>query len=98
MNHTVMALFLAAGCASAAIGIFEDHTDVGKVLHAGSVAFDPDTRSYTISASGDNMWAVEDDFQFVWKKVSGDVALTTDIVFPVKGGNAHRKAVLMIRQ
>ena len=89
-------LFAVAG--NAAVGIFEDHSDVGTVLHAGSVTFDPDARTYTVSASGDNMWAAEDDFQFVWKKMSGDVALSADIAFAAKGGNAHRKAVLMIRQ
>jgi hypothetical protein len=58
----------------------------------------PRRSTYFVSASGDNMWGAEDDFQFVWKKMSGDVALSADIVFAAKGGNAHRKAVLMIRQ
>ena len=44
------------------------------------------------------MWAGADAFFFVWKKVSGDVTLTADIVFPTAGGNAHRKAALLIRQ
>jgi dipeptidyl aminopeptidase/acylaminoacyl peptidase len=44
------------------------------------------------------MWFGIDDFQFVWKKVSGDIALTADITFLGTGGNPHRKAVLMIRQ
>jgi dipeptidyl aminopeptidase/acylaminoacyl peptidase len=44
------------------------------------------------------MWFGIDDFQFAWKKASGDVALTADIAFPGSGGNPHRKAVLMIRQ
>ena len=44
------------------------------------------------------MWFAADAFQFAWKKVSGDVALTADISFLGAGGNAHRKAVLMVRQ
>src|SRR5271157_2708718 len=68
-----------AQSAPAPIGLFEGHTDVGAILHAGSVKYDASKRSYTITGSGDNMWAAEDDFQFLWKKVSGDVTLTADI-------------------
>jgi Tol biopolymer transport system component len=79
-------------------GVFEGSTDVGAVLHAGAVKYDASARSYTVSGSGENMWFASDAFQFVWKRVSGDVTLTADIAFPVKGGNAHRKAILTIRQ
>jgi len=80
------------------IGLFENHQDVGTVLHPGSVEYDAAKGTYTISGSGNNMWVSEDDFQFVWKKVSGDVTLTADIAFEGAGANEHRKAVLMIRQ
>jgi TolB protein len=79
-------------------GIFFDNTDIGKVLHAGSVEFNDQSRTYTVTASGENMWAAADDVQFVWKKVPGDVTLSADISFLTQGGNAHKKAVLMIRQ
>jgi TolB protein len=81
-----------------AIGLFEGHGDVGTVLHAGSVEYDAGKQSYTIAGSGENMWFATDAFQFVWKKVSGDVTLTADISFIGKGVNEHRKAVLMLRQ
>ncbi|HXH48505.1 MAG TPA: hypothetical protein VNM47_03955 [Terriglobia bacterium] len=80
------------------IGLFENHRDVGTVLHRGSVEYDVSKGTYTISGSGDNMWFTNDDFHFVWKKVSGDVTLSADIAFEGAGGNEHRKAVLMIRQ
>jgi len=80
------------------IGLFEDHGDVGNVLHRGSVKFDPAAGTYTISGSGDNMWFSNDEFQFVWKKVTGNVTLAADIAFEGTGGNPHRKAVLMVRQ
>ena len=79
-------------------GPFEGHGDVGKVLHAGSMEYDAAKRSYTIAGSGENMWFASDAFQFVWKKMSGDLTLTADISFLGKGVNEHRKAVLMIRQ
>jgi len=80
------------------VGIFESHSDVGTVLHAGSVDYDAAKRTYTISGSGENMWLAADAFQFVWKKVSGDVTLTADISFLTKTGNEHKKAVLILRQ
>ncbi len=84
--------------AAAPVGIFESHGDVGTVLHPGSAEFDATKRSYTLAGSGENMWFASDAFQFVWKKMSGDVTLTADISFVGKGVNEHRKAVLMIRQ
>jgi hypothetical protein len=80
------------------LGIFENSGDVGTVLHPGSVDYDLSKAAYTITGSGENMWSTKDDYQFVWKKMSGDVALSADIRFIGTGGNAHRKAVLMIRQ
>ncbi len=88
----------AAQANNTRIGIFDDHSEVGKVLHAGSAGYDASNNSYTVSGSGENIWLGRDAFQFVWKKVSGDLALAADIRFPQPGGNPHRKAVLMVRQ
>ena len=80
------------------VGAFDSHGDVGTVLYRGSAEFDAATKSYTVSGSGENMWFDRDAYQFVWKRMSGDVSLSADISFVGTGGNAHRKAVLMIRQ
>ena len=93
-----LTLVLAARAATPSLGIFQDHQDIGTVLHPGSVEYSPDQQTYTISGSGANMWFGEDDFHYVWTKVSGDVSLTADIAFVGAAGNNHRKAVLMIRQ
>ncbi len=82
----------------APLGIFEERGDVGTVLHPGAAQFDAGKQSYTITGSGENMWAAADAFQFVWKKTSGDVTLTADIAFANKTGDPHKKAVLMVRQ
>jgi len=89
---------LRAQSAEAPIGLFENHGDIGTVLRRGAVEYDASRRSYTVTGSGENMWFSRDDFQFVWKKVSGDVTLTADISFLGRGGNPHRKVVLMLRQ
>jgi TolB protein len=79
-------------------GLFESHADVGSVLHPGSLEYDPSRGTYIVSGSGENIWSTADAFHFVWKKVTGDVSLASDISFSSKGGNEHRKAVLMVRQ
>lgn len=95
----VFALAIAAAQpVTAPLGIFEGHQDVGTVLHAGTAQYDKARHSYTVGGSGENMWFGTDDFHFVWKKMSGNVAITADIAFLGPTGNNHRKAVLMIRQ
>jgi TolB protein len=83
---------------ASSLGVFEGNGDVGTVLHAGSAGYDPQTKAYTVTGSGENMWFANDAFQFVWKKVSGDVTISADISLLGTGGDNHRKAVLMIRQ
>jgi TolB protein len=83
---------------SSTVGIFESHDDVGTVLHAGTSEYDSSKHIYTLTGSGENMWSSSDNFQFTWKKWSADVSLTADISFVGRGGNGHRKAVLMMRQ
>ena len=102
----ICALFLACTMSNlvgaqtppAKTGLFEDHADVGTVLHPGSVEYDASKQTYVVTGSGENMWFATDAFHFVWKKVSDNVSLTADISFANTGGNAHKKAVLMFRQ
>jgi TolB protein len=102
--HLVVSLVVLFSAASSrsqtnpSLGIFESHSDVGTVLHQGSLDYDPAHKTYTITGSGENMWSTADAFQFVWKKMSGDVSLTADISFLTKTGNEHKKAVLILRQ
>jgi TolB protein len=80
-----------------AVGVFEGQSDVGTVTPLGTGNFDGGV--YTVTAAGANMWAREDAFHFVWKKMSGDGALTADITFgDSQKSDPHRKAVLIFRQ
>lgn len=83
---------------SAATGIFDGHGDVGAVGHAGGIEFDAPQGAYTVAGGGENMWFDTDAFHYVWKRVSGDVTLAADLEFVGEGGNAHRKACLIVRQ
>ncbi|MBZ5618590.1 MAG: hypothetical protein LAQ69_07690 [Acidobacteriia bacterium] len=95
---TLALLGLAAVCLAATLGQFESSNDVGVTPQKGKVEFDAATSEYRVTGGGDNIWAAADAFQFAWKKMSGDVALTADVHFIGTGAVAHRKAALMIRQ
>ena len=79
------------------VGVFDAHADVGQVRRAGSVSYDPQSQSYTIAGSGQNMWETRDDFQFVWKRLSGNFILSTRARFSGAGVEAHRKIGWTIR-
>jgi TolB protein len=81
-----------------ALGLFEEHGDIGAVQHSGTVQYDPVRKTYLVAGGGDNMWFNKDALHFVWKRVSGDIRLAADVVWVGSGGNAHRKACLIIRQ
>ena len=80
------------------LGEFQGHADVGKTPKAGTAAYDPATKIYRVTGGGANMWLKEDAFQFVYKRVSGDVSLAADVAFEGKGTELHRKAALIVRQ
>lgn len=89
-----------AQAAQDSLGIFEGQSDVGIVNPPGTLSIDSATGVYTIASSGANLWAREDAFHFVWKKVSGDVSLTADVeLAPANAASSeHRKAFLIFRQ
>jgi hypothetical protein len=81
------------------LGLFDDQSDVGNVLLPGSAVFNPQSKTYTLSGSGENMWFATDEFHFVWKRVSAqDLTLAANVSILGAEGDGHRKGVLMIRQ
>ena len=80
-----------------AIGLFDGETDVGNPARKGSAAVDAHG-VYTITGGGANIWGAADAFHFVWKKMSGDLALTARLRFEGEGKIAHRKAGILVRQ
>jgi TolB protein len=79
------------------LGIFESQTAIGKVLHSGSVIYDPAEQTYTIEGSGTNMWFDQDEFHFVWKRLNRNFILRTEAQFIGKGIEAHRKLGWIVR-
>ena len=56
MNRVFAALLIGALRLSAQ-GLFEGRGDVGTVLHPGSAEYDAASKVYTLTGSGENMWA-----------------------------------------
>ncbi len=80
------------------LGIFETSRDIGPVKQAGKVFYNRKADTYTLSASGENVWGQSDEFLFVSKSFSGDISASANIDFVGEGVDPHRKAGLMIRQ
>src|SRR5215813_7276303 len=79
------------------LGIFESESDIGVLNQPSKLVYDPTQQTYTITASGENVWFDKDNFHYVWMKVSGDGYFEADVKFLGKGTNPHRKALLMAR-
>jgi regulation of enolase protein 1 (concanavalin A-like superfamily) len=95
---TALLLCCAAARGAGAQGVFETSGDVGVTPVAGKSAYEAATGEYRISGGGANMWAAADAFHFLYRKLSGDFALTADVRLVGAGKVAHRKAALMVRQ
>ena len=80
------------------LGYFEAAGDVGAPAIAGATAYDATSQTYTITGAGTNMWAERDEFQFAWRKLSGDFIVRAHVRFIGKGVDPHRKIGWIVRQ
>jgi hypothetical protein len=80
------------------VGIFDGQTDVGSAIIPGSASYDAGTKQYTLKSAGYNVWYQRDEFQYLWKKMSGDVSLAGTVSFPDVNGYGDRKVVFVIRK
>jgi hypothetical protein len=80
------------------IGIFDGQTDVGSAIIPGSASYNAGARQYIINSAGYNVWYQRDEFQYLWKKLSGDVSLAATVSFPDANGYGDRKVVFIIRK
>lgn len=78
-------------------GSFSGNADVGNPSRAGSVQYDPETQTYVVEGSGENMWFDRDAFHFLWKRLEGDFILRAHVAFASEGGNPHRKIGWTVR-
>jgi TolB protein len=88
---------LSAVAETGALGTFTNSDDVGAPPLKGTAAFDSSTGQYKITGSGSDIWGKADQFHYVWREISGNFEVTTTAKFLTEG-NAHRKAVVMLRK
>jgi hypothetical protein len=90
MKSTISQLMLgcllsAAGLAQTAnLGIFTNSGDVGGPAIKGSAEFNASNGQYKITGSGANIWAKQDQFQYVWREIAGIMvrqSLDTDATY-----------------
>lgn len=92
-------LALAVGFAQpAGPGIFTGQSAIGAAGSGGGAVFDGPRGEYRVTGGGADVWGTSDDFQYVWKKVTGDMIFSADIRWEGAGAFPRRKAMLMIRQ
>ena len=92
-----VALLSGVAATQSPVGIFDAHTEVGRVGHSGSLSYDPQRQTYVVAGSGQNMWNDRDDFHFVWKRLTGNFILSTRARFIGAGVEPHRKLGWTIR-
>src|ERR1700732_2814725 len=80
------------------LGLFTNEGSVGQTPPGSEAHYNAAKGEYRITGGGANMWGAADAFYFVWKRVSGDLALTADIQWVGTSAAEHRKAVLIVRQ
>ena len=95
MRLLVCLLAASAFAQTADLGIFTNSGDVGAPAIKGSAEFS--NGQYKITGSGANIWAKQDQFQYVWREATGNFTVTAMMQFLGKG-NEHRKAGIMVRQ
>lgn len=101
LRRTTLLFSLVAASAftgsAAPIGVFEAQQDIGDVHIPGNASYDAAQQTYTIEASGTNMWVDHDEFHFVWKKVTGNFIVQARTAFGGPGVDGHRKMGIIVR-
>jgi len=80
------------------LGVFNANADIGNPRKTGSSQFDASFQAYTLQGSGYNIWFGRDEFQFLYKKITGDFILTANFAFEGESATGHRKAGWVIRE
>ncbi|MFT3936240.1 MAG: hypothetical protein QM726_21605 [Chitinophagaceae bacterium] len=81
-----------------AVGIFDNHADIGRPKNAGNTTYNTNTQEYNLKGAGYNIWFERDELQYAYKKIKGDFILTGNFAFNGKGSNNHRKIGWMVRE
>jgi TolB protein len=90
-------LAFASHSQSPAVGIFQQHKDIGQPKISGNAQYDPNEQVYHLKAGGYNIWFGRDEFHYSFNKIKGDFILTANMKLLGEGKDPHRKIGWMIR-
>ena len=79
------------------LGPFTHSGDVGGPAIQGSTTYNPATGEFHITGAGSNMWAKEDQFQYVWREMTGNFTVSASLKF-LGTGAGHRKGGIVVRE
>ena len=57
------------------LGSAPTHVDIGAVKTKGTLEYNAADQTYTITASGTNMWAGQDELHYAYQQIKGDFIL-----------------------
>jgi TolB protein len=80
------------------LGLFSESGDIGNPILKGSAVYSAIDQTYLMTGAGNNIWAKEDQFQFLYKKIKGDFKISATVKFIGKGVAGHRKIGIMARE
>ncbi|WP_223144935.1 TolB family protein [Teredinibacter waterburyi] len=90
-------LAVSSNAIAQVVGQFSDNADIGPVKNRGSLSYDAKNQSYTMTASGANIWGQHDEMHFAWNRMNGDFIVRARIQFQGEGVDPHRKAGWTVR-
>jgi hypothetical protein len=79
------------------LGPFTNATDVGGPAIQGATVYNASTGEFHITGAGANMWAKEDQFQYVYRQMTGNFTVSASLKF-LGTGAGHRKGGIIVRQ
>lgn len=80
------------------LGDFAGEADIGDVKTPGLVNFDAPRHNYTVTGDGFDFYLKSDSGHFIWRKMSGDLTITSAVRFVGSSPARFRKAALIVRQ
>ena len=87
------------------LGIFDAAQDIVNPANPdelgaeGAAGYDPETGTYTVVASGNDIWGTADNFHFMYKELSGDFTIEGDMhLDPFISTNEWAKVGFMARE
>lgn len=99
--HSTLLIFSIIGnvvfAQSKDFGFFDGREDIGNPNLKGTYSYNTNTQEYTMGGAGINMWENSDQFNFLWKKITGDFTISATVKFVGTGKNPHRKIGIIAR-